>query len=123
MQLEELSALLQQAQQDKSEPGGTYPLFHSQLTLPPSYSLITAGASTGEGPDPAVHSGGPGRTGARAGWPQAPALPGGAAEQGASRVRSEPRGGTAVSSCHVLPMVRAGRQQSKSCSCPSWRGS
>ena len=35
MQLEELSALLQQAQQDKSEPGGTYPLFHSQLTPPP----------------------------------------------------------------------------------------
>lgn len=35
MQLEELSALLHQAQQDKSEPGGTYPLFHSQLTPPP----------------------------------------------------------------------------------------
>ena len=35
MQLEELSALLQQAQQDKSEPEGAYPLFHSQLTPPP----------------------------------------------------------------------------------------
>ena len=35
MQLEELSTLLHQAQQDKSEPGGTYPLFHSQLTPPP----------------------------------------------------------------------------------------